>query len=296
MENGKGQMLRKPLMTAAAADSSSICHLPFTIFHTSQRRRAFTLIQLLVVIGIIVVLIGLGLPAILKAYNTGLRTRTEADLQTIAQALEHYRTDFGDYPRFDDDNTANGLNTFSDRGARLLCRALIGPGPAISNPAGAYGGDGADGPGFRVRAGTGGKTWGPYIQPDKFTLGGTDKVNYADATINDRNNKPILYYPAAPGVGITSPGGYVSVINPGTIYPSRPVYNGFDNGGVLSVKELQFILGDRNNSGFIDPGETAVTTTPYLLWTAGADGIYGRDSKGKTDDITNFDIPPDLRK
>jgi type II secretory pathway pseudopilin PulG len=274
-----------------------------------RRARGFTLVQLLVVIGIVVLLIGLLLPAIVRAYKTGVRTRTEADLQSIANALQAYKTDFGDYPRLDDDYTANGLNQQTDRGARLLCRALIGPGPAAQQAGGpnpVLGQDGADGFGFRVRAGTGGKVWGPYIQADKFTLGGTDKLNYSDATILDRDNNPILYYVAAPAAVITPPpggtgnSGYVLAVPPpppNTYAQTRPMYNAFDNAAYMLPGELQFLLGDRNNSGYVEAGESAATTAPFLLWSAGADGIYGRDKRtAKTDDITNFDIPPDLKK
>jgi hypothetical protein len=146
--------------------------------------------------------------------------------------------------------------------------------------------------------------WGPYVQPDKFIIGGTDNDptngNFSDATINDRDNHPILYYVAAPGAAINNnnvkSGGYVGLQAPtASGYATRPMYNAYDNATYLSLAELQFILGDRDNSGYIDAGESATTTAPFLLWSAGADGKFGR-LNGKTDDVTNFDIPPDLRK
>jgi hypothetical protein len=48
--------------------------------------------------------------------------------------------------------------------------------------------------------------------------------------------------------------------------------------------------------GKIDNGETMTSTAPYLLWTAGADGLYGLDGSYRTDDITNFDIPSKRQK
>lgn len=273
-------------------------------------KRGFTLIELLVVIGVIALLVGLLLPAVLRSYRTADRARTQADLALIGTALDAYRQDFGDYPRFDDNNAANAggvdLNTRTDRGAILLCQALIGPG--------GQGVDGANGLGFRVR-GTQGKIYGPYLQADKFKLS-TDTGDPANAyaKILDRNGNPILYYPATPGSpNITAPSGFDALVSPPgytpATPPARPLYNAYDNTQVpsssqwpagltlLSPTEMQYILGDRDENGQINSSEVATFTGPYILWTAGDDGIYGRDPKtGKTDDVTNFDIPADLRK
>ena len=100
------------------------------------KRSGFTLVELLVSIGIIVLLIGILLPAITRAYRTAERTRVAADFQTIATGLDAYKADFGTYPTVDAQNT----------GASILCKALVGPYDAahfytgtspddISNPA-----------------------------------------------------------------------------------------------------------------------------------------------------------------
>jgi prepilin-type N-terminal cleavage/methylation domain-containing protein len=299
---------------------------PLHILHALRPRRAFTLVELLVVIGIIALIAGLLLPAVLRAYKAGNRTRMEADLHLIETALEAYKQDFGDYPRFDDDNGATSLNTQQDRGARLLCRALLAPGPASGAPGFASGTghapDGADGPGFRIR-GTTGRVYGPYIQGDKFKLGNPgastayDSIYFTDATLLDPNGNSILYYPGGTGtinIAAPAPAGFVCTVAKGTPQGygntplARSLYNAFDNVGYgasgtpafLSEANLQYIMGDRQFHGFIDstttPPEVATYTGPYLLWTAGPDGQFGRDANRKTDDVTNFDIPPDLRK
>lgn len=89
----------------------------------SVRRSAsgFTLIELMVVVGIIVLLIGILLPAVSLAYKKAIITRQKADLQSIATALDQYKADFdGNYPSVDADNT----------GAAVLGKALFGMGDA----------------------------------------------------------------------------------------------------------------------------------------------------------------------
>jgi prepilin-type N-terminal cleavage/methylation domain-containing protein len=306
----------------------------------AAHHRGFTLIEILVVIGILVALIGLLIPAVFHAYKVAGKTRTAADLALIGTALEAYKQDNnGDYPRFDDDNTAGGLNMQPNRGAILLCRALLGPGGTAV--------DGADGLGFRPRAinnnGTmvyTGKVYGPYIQSDKFQLS-QDTVNdpqQQTTMLLDHEGNPILYFPATPGhPNIQSANGFVYTVNPpgnpgspGYAAPPRPLYNSYDNTAVpppamanpnatfpnglslLPENQMQYIMGDRNYNGMIDsttmPPEAAVYTGPYILWTAGADGIYGFGNDPatmmprvpaagmKTDDVTNFDMAPDLAR
>ena len=59
------------------------------------------------------------------------------------------------------------------------------------------------------------------------------------------------------------------------------------------------LLGDLNHDGQIGSGETEVTTAPYILWSAGPDGIFGPartansdltpdQLKSNYDDVTNF--------
>src|SRR4051812_41748516 len=81
-----------------------------------RRRGGFTLIEMLVVIGIIVLLAGLTIPMVVKARRSAGRTKLASDFGTISQALEEYKNTFGDYPRVEQPNT----------GFAVLGRALIG--------------------------------------------------------------------------------------------------------------------------------------------------------------------------
>ena len=269
------------------------------------------MVELLVVVGIIVLIIGISLPVLVSARKKAARTRMSIDLQALSQALDAYRQDFKDYPRIDYSATnpliVNALPNVVDRlGAVTLCWALLSPGPATQ--------DGNDGTGFRVR-GTQGTVYGPYIQPDKFLISGT--TDY-DSTINDVDGNPYLYFPGNKGANIgtyngTTNYGYASIYMPASAAAGAiaPMYNCNDNTLASVIAQqlgpaptgwptatpwtwataMQTTLGDTGTGtagstppdGMIDGSETPATTGPYLLWGAGPDQLWG-----STDDVTNF--------
>lgn len=145
-----------------------------------MRNRAFTLVELLVAIGIIAVLASLLLTGVMRAVGHGETAAVEANLRTIGMALDAYKQDFGSYPSIDPSDTT---------GSRALCRCLLAPGPrgstvpSVSVP----GADGADGFGFRparkpnldangvlVSYSYRGQVFGPYVQPENFRTKATD--------------------------------------------------------------------------------------------------------------------------
>jgi prepilin-type N-terminal cleavage/methylation domain-containing protein len=110
--------------SAKSATSSKAC------FGSSAAARAggFTLVEMLVVIGIIVVLAGLLLPALFSSYKQAGRVRTASDLNAISSALEAYKQQFGDYPRIIYTSSAPYYGIGS--GASVLGKALLGLGDA----------------------------------------------------------------------------------------------------------------------------------------------------------------------
>lgn len=320
-----------------------------------SRRSGFTLTELLIVIGIIALLISLLIPVIGMVTRQGRRTVTAATLASISSALENYKADFGDYPRFQPDPGGdNPLNTAEDRGARLLARVLMGVAPQDHklNPT-----DTDPTPGdpeylFRDGHGTldqpfgwkerrqvvtrGGETgvlfpgevYGPYLDADKFNvrkttdpdLTGAGYVYGPDAVLLDNNDMPILYYPARlkmPDVSTApatsdpfTPTGLVA--DQGYEYSPGALYNAYDNRGDtagdvpgLTLEDprtnadhedhlsLAEMLGDKNQNGFIDEGETAATTGPYLLIASGSDPFRFDPDSGTwyaISPVANFDV------
>jgi prepilin-type N-terminal cleavage/methylation domain-containing protein len=214
------QAAREPLRR-----TSAFCLLP----------PAFTLIEMLVVIGIIVILAGLLLPMIMRSYRAGARARIAGDLTAIANALEQYKADFGDYPRLPLDPTT-GV-PLSNCGFAVLGKALIAPGPAnpptpapaISSPyqAGTFSlgphsvavrdttvgpgtapdwvpfsaVDGADGPGSRARRTNPGVD-GAFFTSDDVVQGKIQSPYLQDGkfkmrglAILDTAGTPIMYFP-----------------------------------------------------------------------------------------------------
>jgi len=77
-------------------------HFTGSSFLPRDFRRAFTLLELLVVIGIITVLSAVVLGAARHAAEMGRVARAREELAALVIALENYRRVYGDYPQTDD--------------------------------------------------------------------------------------------------------------------------------------------------------------------------------------------------
>jgi len=69
-----------------------------------RSRKAFTLIELLIVVAIIGILAAIAIPNFLQAQVRSKVARVKADLRTHCTALELYRIDENAYPRDGDDH------------------------------------------------------------------------------------------------------------------------------------------------------------------------------------------------
>jgi prepilin-type N-terminal cleavage/methylation domain-containing protein len=94
--------------------------------------RAFTLIELLIVVAIIAILAAIAVPNFLEAQTRSKVSRVQADFRTIATAIESYFVDKNSYP-WDQDDTITSTN---EDGFRLLTTPIsyFSSGRALSDP------------------------------------------------------------------------------------------------------------------------------------------------------------------
>jgi general secretion pathway protein G len=264
---------------------------------TGRRRGGFTLVELLVVIGIIVVLFSIATPMVLTARRNADRVRTQSDLNAIAQALDAYKNDFKDYPRPDPTRATDPV----------LAWALLGPWPAVSASS-TTPGDGADGPGFRTHwdkdAKAGSRVWGPYLPPDKFPTENVDGVQDMRYLV-DRFGTRIEYLPRwgspKPGRTLFGTTGTQGVYDYRQIAPKRS-----DDPEDPVPKVLYYFqraLGDGvadpyTHNDLIDPPNEKLLADPppFLLLSRGHRKTFSTKDEvdktfAKTSEVTNLQTP-----
>ena len=64
----------------------------------SHRGKGFTLIELMVVIAIILMLVGIMIPALTRQLERGREARAKADVKILTSAIDLFRVDQGRYP------------------------------------------------------------------------------------------------------------------------------------------------------------------------------------------------------
>lgn len=106
----------------------------------------FTMVELLVVLGIIALLVGLLIPTLSTVRNSAREAKQKAQLTTIELALTAFKNDYGDYPPSDGwyYNPAPG-GPLDYCGAQKLAEALLGWDLLGFHPKSAWRSDGYDG-------------------------------------------------------------------------------------------------------------------------------------------------------
>jgi len=94
-----------------------------SIAKQSSKRAAFTIVELLVVMSIIMILMGILLPAFNKAKQYARKVKQTAQFKSIDVGLELYRNEFEGYPDSDGE-TAGSYNNYP--GAMKLAEAMMG--------------------------------------------------------------------------------------------------------------------------------------------------------------------------
>jgi prepilin-type N-terminal cleavage/methylation domain-containing protein len=254
-----------------------------------RRRRAYSLLEVMIVIAMLAIVIALLLPGLQKIRRQAQITAQKNDLAAIAQGIDAYKNDFGWYPFYKD-----------QQGQQSLADMLLGGRPSYR--------DGADGFGFRVskdtsnldpdQRGSGtavGRVYGPYLQPEKWKiveLGGyTGGVRF----LIDRWGGPIIYMPRRQQAVVTnrtigarynqgwtdllnrnpdgSRGGGDSQFSYNDGWTCGPgMYEELFRAGIAYAFSVR--LGDDDNSGYIDlnAGERLRFGGPYVLASGGPDG------------------------
>jgi prepilin-type N-terminal cleavage/methylation domain-containing protein len=97
--------------------------------HTS----AFTLIEILVVMTLIAILVGIGVPAFTSVMEQARKTQAKNEEQQIVAAVNAYYTEYGKYPLVTADAIANNGDLFySLRAIALGANALVNGVPAVN--------------------------------------------------------------------------------------------------------------------------------------------------------------------
>lgn len=237
------------------------------------RRAGFTLVELLVVMGIIALILSIALPVAFKARRQAAKARSARDLAALATGLDEFKNNFNEYPQiyYPYLGVPNTDARNAKTGQAVLYSALMGidqTGKVIADP-------------------KSGRPRPALINSESFR---TSDAN-ALYQICDSALHPYLYFVAltpSPNIRIAQR----FVWNNGARTAPLPLYNyadcpNFANG----LADMQALMGDTNKNGLIDPTETPSYTGPYILWAAGPDGLYGLDGNGKSDDITTFALP-----
>ena len=290
------------------------------VANPTGNKKAFTIVELLTVMSIIVILIGLLIPALNKVKQYATNVRQKAQFHSIEAAIELFDSQFGGYP--DSAYVAAGpTGAFGICGAEKLSEAMMGRDLLGFHPNSTFRGDRTDGLGraLYTRA-TIAARQGPFLPLENAnayplgelyrTIAPFDPCDFVlcdvyNRVTNIRTGKkvgmPVLYYKAN-----TSKQSH-DLVNPDN--PDN-IYNWRDNAELLSLG-MPFDSGGRTHRllTYTDPrGIAPPETVPgqrfywnirnekvssisrpfradsYILISAGWDGEYGT-----ADDICNFD-------
>ena len=286
-----------------------------SIAKQSSRKKAFTIIELLTVMSIIVILIGVLVPALNKVRRFATEVKQKAQFNSLQAAIELFSSKQDGYPP---SGSLDGVGQ-PYCGAMKLCEAMMGRDLLGFHPDSVFRADGMDSTNTRqiypvppttnnvsARLGTllQFENANAYRLVDIYGAGNTAPFNENTFVLCDvytRNmrtgNKmgmPILYYKADTSNYLHDPNQVVSSMDSG-----GNIYNFYDNAPLVSLGKpweqaggtsaphslanpARFYRNTRNNQ--ITTVRRPYRTDSYILISAGFDGEYGT-----ADDLCNFD-------
>lgn len=279
---------------------------------TIRKPRAFTIVELLTVMSIIVVLIGLLVPALSKVKQYAMTVKQKAQFHSMEAAIELFNSEFEDYPpseALDEDGQPYC-------GAMKLCEAMMGRDLLGFHPNSVFKQDGTNRAGVQVYL-TDSENLkarkGPFLPlesanaiplVDIYGTGNTGSfpedlyvlcdVFKKTRGTNEKVGMPILYYRADTTGTLHDP----NVATPQVTDSMGFIYNYWDNAQLVNLGKPGESASQDNSHNLADM-ETFYACTKsdkiknpprpykassYILISAGFDGEYGT-----ADDVYNFD-------
>jgi type II secretory pathway pseudopilin PulG len=280
------------------------------IANPTAKRAAFTIVELLTVMSIIVILIGLLVPALNKVKQYATNVKETAQLHAIDTALELFSNEFDGYP----DSGALDPAQLQYCGAMKLCEALMGQDLLGFPSSSIFRRDGLNAAGTAAYITSDlSSRKGPYLQAENTSairmqsIYGTNVGQFLPTSFvlcdvysrqmaaGQKTGMPILYYKANTANRVHDP----NLANNMSVKDSQGnVYNYYDNQQLVALGKPWDTGTTTTAHKLADPfrfyrnteSEKIITThrpsraDSYILISAGWDGEYGT-----ADDVCNFD-------
>jgi prepilin-type N-terminal cleavage/methylation domain-containing protein len=286
-----------------------------SIVKQSSRKKAFTIIELLTVMSIIVILIGVLVPALNNVRRYAKKVKQMAQFNSIQTSIELFSNENDGYPS---SGALDGTNQ-PYCGAMKLCEAMMGRDMLGFHPDSVFRADGLDSTGTRAvypvppSVNNLSARLGPLLQDDNanayrlldiYGSGNTTPFQENIFVLCDvytrtmrtgqKTGMPILYYKADTSNFLHDPNIATESIN-----SNGNIYNYYDNQLLVSLGKPWEQTGSTSQPHSLynaarfyrNTRNTQITTRrrpyrpdSYILISAGFDGEYGT-----ADDICNFD-------
>ncbi len=283
-----------------------------SIIKQSNRKAAFTIIELLTVMSIIVILIGLLVPSLNMARRFAKKLTQKNQLRTIGISIEFFNSEFDGYPP----SGALDGNSQPYCGAMKLCEAMMGRDLLGFHPDSVFRADGMDTtstrPIYLPARGNLQARVKPLLQVDNanayrmLDIYGTGQtapflenafvlcdVYTRQMRSGEKTGMPVLYYKAEASNYLHDPN---AAPTPGDNMGN--IYNYWDNHALVSLGKpwedaskttthsianpVRFYRNTRNDK--LPTARRPYRSEEYILISAGYDGEYGT-----ADDICNFE-------